>query len=235
MNIFKRLLKIGQAEIHAFVEKLEDPISLTEQGIRDMNDQLSETTEAYANARALVIRGENKLRSIQTETLEYEEKAKRLLQKAQSGEIEHKHAEKLALEALGIKKTLLEEYKALQEEVRSYEQKAKDINNSIEVLKFNISKWEKELTTLKAKEKLNTATVFANKQMAAIDQNSTIEMLERMKAKTEQEEALANAFGEIAKDKIDRDIDLALRKTDSLENELEALKRQLKADTDEKI
>ncbi|VTP96309.1 PspA/IM30 family protein [Sphingobacterium daejeonense] len=34
MNIFKRLLKIGQAEIHALVEKMEDPISLTEQGLK---------------------------------------------------------------------------------------------------------------------------------------------------------------------------------------------------------
>ncbi len=228
MNIFKKLLKIGQAEIHAFVEKLEDPISLTEQGIRDMNDQLSETTEAYANARALVIRNENKLKALQAEALEYGEKAKRLLQKAKNREIEQERAEKLALEALSIKKRLLDEYESLQEETRSYEQKAKDINNSIEVLKFNISKWEKELTTLKAREKLNAATAFANKQMAAIDNNSTIEMLERLKAKTEQDEALADAFGEIAKEKTDRDIDLALRQTDSLEEELEKLKQQLK-------
>jgi len=36
MNIFKRLFKIGQAEAHSAVDKLEDPIKLTEQGIRDL-------------------------------------------------------------------------------------------------------------------------------------------------------------------------------------------------------
>ena len=34
MNIFKRIFRIGQAEIHAVVDKMEDPIKMTEQGIR---------------------------------------------------------------------------------------------------------------------------------------------------------------------------------------------------------
>ena len=36
MGIFSRLFKVGQAEAHAMVDKLEDPIKITEQGIRDL-------------------------------------------------------------------------------------------------------------------------------------------------------------------------------------------------------
>ena len=35
MNIFKRLLTIGKAEIHSVIDSFEDPINLTEQGIRE--------------------------------------------------------------------------------------------------------------------------------------------------------------------------------------------------------
>ena len=35
-GIFQRLFKTGQAEAHAIVDKLEDPIKLSEQAIRDL-------------------------------------------------------------------------------------------------------------------------------------------------------------------------------------------------------
>lgn len=56
MNIFKRIFRIGQAEIHAVVEKMEDPIKMTEQGIREMKDDLEQALEAYAKVKALAIR-----------------------------------------------------------------------------------------------------------------------------------------------------------------------------------
>ena len=43
MNIFKRIFRIGQAEIHSVVEKMEDPIKMTEQGIREMRDDLNQS------------------------------------------------------------------------------------------------------------------------------------------------------------------------------------------------
>ena len=36
MNVFKRLFKMGEAEAHSAIDKLENPIKLTEQGIRDL-------------------------------------------------------------------------------------------------------------------------------------------------------------------------------------------------------
>ena len=38
MNIFKRIFRIGQAEIHSVVEKMEEPIKMTEQRIREMRE-----------------------------------------------------------------------------------------------------------------------------------------------------------------------------------------------------
>jgi phage shock protein A len=60
--------------------------------------------------------------------------------------------------------------------------------------------------------KVSTATKTMNKQLAKIDTSSTVSMLERMKNKVEQEEALAQSYGEIAAEpkSLDDEIDKAI-------------------------
>ncbi len=62
MNIFKRLLTIGKAEIHSVIDSFEDPINTTEQGIREMKEQLGKSIEALAQLKALDIRKKMKLK-----------------------------------------------------------------------------------------------------------------------------------------------------------------------------
>ncbi|MHC8948308.1 PspA/IM30 family protein [Sphingobacterium hungaricum] len=227
MNIFKRLLKIGQAEIHALVEKMEDPIALTEQGIRDMKQDLAESTESYAKVRALIIRSENRVVDKTNEADSYEEKAKKILGIAQAGEIDKNKAEQLVIEALQIKKDLLSEIANLKHEISNHKISAEEINNSLSVLKFNIAKWEKELSTLRAKQKVSATNKTANQQMAQIEANSTIQMLERMKAKAEEDQALAKAYNELAEQQINEKIDHSLERDKTIMAELETLKKKI--------
>ena len=104
MNIFKRLFRIGQAEIHAAVDKMEDPIKMTEQGLRELRTDLEEATEAYAKVKALAIRTGNDQVHCHQESRNYGEKAILIMQKAQSGQVELMKAEDLAREALSLHK-----------------------------------------------------------------------------------------------------------------------------------
>ncbi|TDS10374.1 PspA/IM30 family protein [Sphingobacterium paludis] len=225
MNIFKRILKIGQAEIHALVDMMEDPISLTEQGIRDMKKQLHETTESAAKVRASIIRTENMIVEKEQETALLADKAKSALTKAQEGELTPEQGEKLATEALLIKKRMQADVQALRTEINEYEIKHEEIHKHIDILEVNISKWEKELTTLRAKQKVNEAASLANRQMANIDSNSTLDMLHRVKNKVANDEALAEAYAEIAQSKIELPDE---RK--AVHDELAALKKQMGID-----
>lgn len=227
MNIFKKLLKIGQAEIHALVVKMENPITLIEQGIRDLQEQMALTKEQYAQVRAVAIRTENILNEKMLLADEYEQKAKRVLEKVKDKEIESAKADRLALEALTLKKELIAEAKELRTQIIDNEYEIKEINNKFEVLRFNISKWEKELITLKTKKKIADVSLLANKQMSNIDSNSTIEMLERLKNKAKDEQALAQAYGELAKDELDEALDNASQDKDDINNELDLLKQNL--------
>lgn len=229
MNIFKRIFRIGQAEIHSVVEKMEDPIKMTEQGIREMKSDLDESLEAYAKVKALAIRTQNNVENKQAEASEFEKKAIILLQKSESKELDVEKAESLAKEALLLKKQLLLEVEELKKQAIAHQNSADELFKNVEVLKFNISKWEAELNTLKARVKVSDATKLVNKQLAKIDSNSTISMLERMKEKVEEDEALSKAYGDIAltnKNVVD-EINEAIGSDDVLD-ELEQLKNKLK-------
>ena len=230
MNIFKRLLRIGQAEIHSAVDKMEDPIRMTEQGIREMREDLDKALQASAQVRAMAIRTKNEMTKKEAEAKDYQNKAILLLQKAQKGEISMEQAEKLAKEALTLRENLLTEASALAEQLVTHEKAADDIQKNVDILRFNITKWENELRTLKSRLKVSRATKEVNKQMAQIDSNSTVSMLERMKEKVEEEEALAQAYGDMAKST--KSVDDEINKAIGSENgkvswELEEIKKRL--------
>lgn len=230
MNIFKRLLRIGQAEIHSAVDRMEDPIRMTEQGIREMKDDLEKALESYAQIKAVGIRARNDKTKKETDAKDYENKVILLLTKAQNGELDMAQAEKLAKEALTLKDNLLQEAKILEEQVIIHENSIDEIQKKIDILKFNITKWENELKTLKSRIKVSRATQQVNKQMAQIDSDSTISMLERMKEKVEEEEALAQAYGDMAdKSKsVDDEINKAIGNDSSkINQELDDIKRRL--------
>ena len=71
MNIFRRLFKIGQAEAHAAVNNLKDPINLTEQGIRDMKEDLDKALNSLAQVKAMAIRARKDVETYQGKASEY--------------------------------------------------------------------------------------------------------------------------------------------------------------------
>ncbi len=230
MSIFKRLFKMGQAEANAVVDKMEDPIKLTEQGIRDLKKDLDQSLKAYAEVKAIAIRTRRQAENAQNEAKTWEQKAMLLLQKAQNGKMDAAEAERLATEALTKKSEALNQAQTYSQQAQQLETKTQQLDNNIKKLKAQITKYETELKTLKARVKVSQATKNLNKQMAQIDSTGTVSMLERMKEKVEKEEALADAYGEMAQENksLDDEIDNALGGTNpNVQSELEKLKAQL--------
>jgi phage shock protein A len=230
MNIFKRLFRIGQAEIHAAVDKMEDPVKMTEQGLRELREDLAEATESYARVKALAIRTENEQLHCLQESTNYAEKAILIMQKAQTGQVDLVKAEALAREALSLRRKFYLESEELGTQIITLQQSSSEMLRNTEILKDNLEKWEKELRTLRARVKVSSATEQVNKQMAQLDNNGTIAMLQRMKSKVEDQEALSKAYGEIAhsKNSLKDELD-SLLKNDSLsiEKDLQAIKEKL--------
>jgi phage shock protein A len=153
-----------------------------------------------------------------------------ILQKTQKGGLSTEDGDRLAKEALVKKEENQEHANRTKSDVANFSKSVSQLEGNVNSLRTNISKWENELKTLKARVKVANATKNLNKQMASIDSSSTVNMLEKMKEKVSQEEALADAYGDIANEStsVDDEIDKALDgKTASAENDLEALKKQM--------
>ncbi len=212
MNIFKRLFTMGKAEAHSAIDKLEDPIKLTEQGIRDLKKDLDKALQALAEIKALSIRARNDIQTFGDKANDYEQKAMLLLQQAQKGDINVADADRLAGEALLKKDENLEHLNRSKAEKVKFDDSIAKMDSNIKTLRSQISKYENELKTLKARVKVSAATKNINKQMAQIDSSGTVSMLEKMKEKVAQQEAIAESYGEIANESksVDDEIDKAL-------------------------
>jgi len=212
MNIFSRLFRIGQAEAHSAVDKLEDPIKMTEQGIRELKQHLDESLKAFAEVKALAIRSRKDMESSKKRAKDYESKAILLLSKAEQGAISADEADRLATEALSKKEEDVLFASQKQTEVEKFDINIAQLDGNIKKLRSQISVYENELRTLQARVKVSQATKNINKQMAQVDPSSTISMLEKMKEKVNQEEALSEAYGDIANESksLDDEIDSAL-------------------------
>ena len=230
MNFFKRLFKMGQAEANAALDNMENPIRLTEQGIRDLKVELEDALESLAQVKALSIRAKNEHEEFVAKIENYQEKAMLLLTKAKKGELEMEAAEKLAKEALVEKEKSSKLANSAKEEANQFETSVNQLETNVAEIRKSINKWQNELKTLKARVKVSNATQKLNKQMADIDAFSTVSMLERMKDKVMQEEALAEAYGESPNSNfsLDSEIDKAIDFTqDKANNELLKLKEKL--------
>jgi phage shock protein A len=232
MSLFKRIFTLGKAESNAVIDKLEDPIKMTEQGIRDMKSDLEKSLKALAEVKAMAIRAKNEIKEQEDRSADYEKKAMMLLQRAELGQIDADEADRLAGEAL-TKKTECDSHveRSKAEQVKFDGDVAK-LDANVKKIRSKVSSWENELKTLKARVKVASSTKNLNKQMASIDSSDTIAMLERMKDKVNEEEALAEAYGDIANESrsLDDEIDTAIGNSSSASSDkLAELKAKMAA------
>jgi phage shock protein A len=213
MSLFKRLFRVSQSEAHAIVDKFEDPIKMTEQGIRDLKKDLQASMTSLAEVKAIAIRTRREADNHRKLAVDYERKAMMLLQKMQNGEIDQADAERLATQALNKKEESAADAVRLAQEAERHEQMASQLQANVNKIKSGVNTYENDLVTLKARAKTAAATKKINQQIARVDSSGTIAMLEKMKNKVEEDEALALAYGEMADlDKsVDDEIDEALK------------------------
>lgn len=212
MSIFKRIFKIGQSHAHDVVDKFEDPIKMTEQGIRDLKTDLSKAMSSLAEVKSIAIRTRKNAENEKKLAADYERKAMLLLQKMQNNELVPEEAERLATEALSKKESSAQEAVRLAQEAERHEQMSATLQANVSKIKSSITTYENDLVTLKARARTAASTKKINQQLAKVDSTGTIAMLEKMKAKVEEDEALAVAYGDIvsADKSVDDEINLAL-------------------------
>lgn len=213
MSILKRILTWGKSETNAMIDKIEDPVKMTEQGIIDLKKDLENSLKSLAEVKAEAIRARRESDEKKQLASDYEKKAMLLLTKAQKGELKSEDADRLAGEALGKKEGFMKEALTLSQQQNNYEQMVSKLEEDIKKLKQQIDSWSTELTTLKARAKIANASKKLNQQLSQIDSSSTITMLEKMKNRVAEQEALAESYAHLATNhtSVDDEINRALQ------------------------
>jgi phage shock protein A len=231
MNIFRRIFKVGEAEAHNVINKLEDPIKMTEQGIRDLKQDLQGAMTGLAEVKGVAVRLGKEAEDAKRQVGEYERKAMLLLQRAQEGQLDVAQAERLATDALTQKEKASERATQMARDAQQQQAMASQLQEKVQQLKSTIQTYENELVTLRARAKTAASTKKINQQLAKVDASSTIAMLERMKNKVEEDEALAQAYGEVAnlETSVDAEINRALAgsETSTAQDRLAELKAKM--------
>ncbi len=212
MSFFQRIFKNVQSQAHSVVDKLEDPIKLSEQGIRDLKKDLGGSMQSLAQVKAIAIRFKKDSDDQKKLAKDYERKAMLLLQKMKSGDLDPADAERLATEALNKKESAVQRAGVLKKDHEQQKAMGDQLQAKVQTLKETISRYETELVTLKARAKTATSMRKINQQLSSVDSSSTIALLERMKDKVVEEESLAEAYGEMgdASVTLDQEIDRTL-------------------------
>jgi len=237
-EFIKRLFRIGKAEANAALDTLENPIKMTKQGIRDLKEDLDSSLKSLAEVKATAIRTKREANSLRETANDYKKKAKALLQMGADGRKPEAEANRLATEAMARREETLKTYQVAAQNQEKYDGMVSKMEAKIRQLKSQVAKWENELKTLEARDKVSKATGKLNKQLANIDSSSTLNMLEKMKEKVEEQEALSDAYGEMADTSktIDDEIDKALNDTTLTgASALDDLKREMGLIEDDKI
>ncbi|WP_375563283.1 dTDP-glucose 4,6-dehydratase [Bernardetia sp. OM2101] len=144
---------------------------------------LNESLEALAEVKAAVIRTRKDYEFYQEKEKDAENKAKRIIAKAQEGNLDWNEANNLAMELL-------------KEQERSKQMADGALNQLAELGKLQ-DKIEKHSQTVKSiKEK---------QRVKMPDSSATISMIERMKAKIQKDEILGDLYEDFSKDSVKND------------------------------
>ncbi|MBF0361366.1 MAG: PspA/IM30 family protein [Oligoflexia bacterium] len=231
MSILNRFFMWGKSEANAALDKLEDPVKMSEQGLAELKKNLDESVRGLAEIKADAIRNKRECEEKKATASDYEKKAMLLLSKGQKGDLAQGEADRLAAEALNKKEAIMKEITVLAQNEVKHTTMITKLEGDISRLKQEIDKWTTELNTLKSRAKIATASKKINQQMAKIDSTGTVAMLEKMKSRVEQEEALAESYGDIASKttSVDDEINKALQGTSSASTSesLKALKDKM--------
>nr|WP_037193098.1 PspA/IM30 family protein [Rhodococcus rhodochrous] len=206
------------SNLYALIEKAEDPIKMTDQYLRDMQEDLAEAEKAVAAQIVL----EKKFKQL------YEEQ-EALVKKRD----EQAHVAAQA-KNIDLARRALEEKKAAEQKMAEYKTSYEQNKAAADMLREKLEEMRKQITELKNKRETLAARVNAakaqkqiNQSMSGFDSSTAMAGLKRMEEKAMQLEAEAEASGELYKKQSSLDEEIAkLSKDQQVEDELAALMKK---------
>jgi phage shock protein A len=228
MSILDRLFRVGEAKANKVVDKLEDPVEMSQQILRELNTQLQKgiSSEAEIKAIALGHRAEEKSNSDKAD--EWKTKCFMLMDKADAATGDEKeNLNKLAEIAAQNNKDYLSKSQQAAQNAQREESSLSVMDKKLKELRDTIAKTKNDVDTIRSQQATATASENINKAMSSIDTDGLVQTMQRMKEKVTATELRAQAYAEVddANLSSEQEIDKVLN-TNSPSSALEELRKQ---------
>jgi phage shock protein A len=223
--------KITKALLGRKTEPEPDPVVAVEQAIAELRAHLGENIKSLAEIKALYVRTKHEHLAQKKLALAYEQKAIQLLEKARDGQLAPAEADRLATLALAKKQEILNRAATADRGLANYETVLQQLESSVNQQRAKLEAMLAELHTLKARAKISQVSRTIHERLARLDATGTNALLDTLRDKVAEQEALAESYTALAGGPtlLDEEINRALGQAPGgpVNDDLQRLKAQL--------
>mgnify|MGYP001037429246 FL=1 len=222
MSIIKRMFRIGKANVNSALDKLEDPVKMIDQILRELDEDIAKMTAAVTTQLAVEKRFERELQETENIIAKREEQARVAVERGDDN---------LAREALLDKKRHIEKRDALKANYEKARENSARLRKQLDEMKSRVQDMKTKRSSLIAQAEAAKATKKITQTMSGVGSEDLAASFYKMEEKIQQMHDEAQAAQELADSErsLDSKFEELLSKTadKDVEDELAQLKASL--------
>ncbi|MCL6627653.1 MAG: PspA/IM30 family protein [Alicyclobacillus shizuokensis] len=208
-----------KASVHELLDKLEDPVVMMNQYLRDMEDEIEDAVRAVSLQTATKISLEKKYQSLLDEVGKYQTYAERAVEQGN---------DELARKALVNKNKYQQQADELKPQLDAARATTEELNERLRDMREKFDEMKAKRDVLVARAEAAKAQKKVNQTVGGIGDGRALRGLERMEAAVNRMEAEAQATRSLSEQEEDpfREL-MENERSHAVEDELAALKQKL--------
>jgi phage shock protein A len=197
MGLFERIFRIGKSEVNAAVDKLEDPIKMADQVLRELKENYQQAIVGQSEVKAAALQHRAEEQKALAKAEEWEKKANDLLDLVEGGNLEAEKGNTLASTAAESHDHAAKQANEYAAMAQKEEQALAVMETAIQQLKDRIAEAENRINLLKSRAKTAQVSESINKTLSSVDTDGLMGTLDRMDAKVTAQEFRSQAYAEV--------------------------------------
>ncbi len=197
MGLFERIFRIGKSEANAVVDKLEDPIKMADQVLRELKDNYQQAIVGESEVKAAALQHRAEEQKARSKADEWEKKANDLLDLVEEGKLDAEKGNSLASTAAESHDQATKQANEYAAMAQKEEQALAVMETAIQQLKDKIAEAENRTNLLKSRAKTAQVSESINKTLSSVDTDGLMGTLDRMDAKVTAQEFRSQAYAEV--------------------------------------
>lgn len=197
MSILDRLFRIGKAEAHAAIDKLEDPAKMAEQILRELRENYQQALNGAAEIKAQALQHRAQEEQARTKAADWEKKANELLDRVEQKSLDEAKGNELASKAAEAYQAALKEADQYAAMAQKEEAALSLMDAKLKQIKESISETENRAKLINSRQKTAEVSEKINKTLSNVDTDGLMATLNRMDAKATAGEYRAAAYASV--------------------------------------